>query len=90
MRLPDRVAALVRQVGLHRNDAPPVFLTRGTTLAGKPLTAATTVYAASLSKQITATCAALLVHQGRLDTESTLARWLPELPRGRPRYACAI
>ncbi|WP_165959943.1 serine hydrolase [Nonomuraea longispora] len=41
---------------------------------------ATVVCTAYLSKQITAACAALLVLQGRPDTESTLARWMPELP----------
>ena len=44
------------------------------------LTANSTVYTASLSKQITAGCAALLVRQGRLDTDMTLDRWMPELP----------
>lgn len=37
-------------------------------------------YAASLAKQITATCAALLVRRNRLDMETTLAEWMPELP----------
>jgi CubicO group peptidase (beta-lactamase class C family) len=45
----------------------------------QPLTADTVVYTASLSKQITAACAALLVQEGRLDTESTLAQWMPDL-----------
>ncbi len=44
------------------------------------MTAGTVVYTASLSKQITAACAALLVRRGRLDTGSTLAQWMPELP----------
>jgi CubicO group peptidase (beta-lactamase class C family) len=89
-RLHERTAALTRlagygihdplMVGVQQDSAPPVFLTSGRTLAGEPLTAATIVYTASLSKQITATCAALLVQQGRLDTESTLAQWMPELP----------
>lgn len=61
-------------VGVRRGDAPPTYATRG------PMTAGTVVYTASLSKLITAACAALLVRRGRLDTESRLARWLPELP----------
>jgi CubicO group peptidase (beta-lactamase class C family) len=44
------------------------------------LTVATRVYTASLSKQFTAACAALLAQAGRLDMETPLARWLPELP----------
>jgi len=87
---PDRTAALVELagygtddpvvVGVRQGSARPSFLARGRTAAGEPLTAGTVVYTASLSKQITAACAALLVRRGRLDTESTLARWMPELP----------
>src|SRR4051794_4122680 len=44
------------------------------------LTADKGVYTGSLSKQITAACAALLVRQGRLDTDDTLSKWMPELP----------
>ncbi|YCK42745.1 serine hydrolase domain-containing protein [Actinomadura sp. ATCC 39365] len=43
-------------------------------------TPTTVLYAASLSKQMTAACAALLVRDGALDMESPLSRWLPELP----------
>lgn len=67
-------------VGIQHRGAPPVFLAHGSTSTGKPLTASTPVYAASLAKQITAACAALLVSQGRLDMQSTLAEWMPELP----------
>ena len=61
-------------VGVRQGSAPAAFAHQGR------LTADTVVYTASLSKQVTAACAALLVRQGRLDTESTLARWMPELP----------
>jgi CubicO group peptidase (beta-lactamase class C family) len=67
-------------VGLQRGSAPPMFFAQGTTKAGKPLTAATLVYTASLSKQLTAACAALLAADGVLDTGSPLSRWMPELP----------
>ncbi|MEZ7130508.1 serine hydrolase domain-containing protein [Nonomuraea sp. AD125B] len=60
-------------VGLERRGLPPFSLTRG-------LTATTPVYAASLSKQMTAACAALLVRQGALDVESPLSSWVPQLP----------
>jgi CubicO group peptidase (beta-lactamase class C family) len=86
----DRTAILTRaagygadeplMIGVQRDGAPPVSLTSGRAAAGEPLTAESIVYTASLSKQITAACAALLVQQGRLDTEATLARWMPELP----------
>jgi CubicO group peptidase (beta-lactamase class C family) len=61
-------------VGTRRTGGPPVFSTQG----GLAPDAAVPV--ASLTKQITAACVALLVQQRRLDTASTLAEWLPELP----------
>ncbi|MGP3960191.1 serine hydrolase domain-containing protein [Nonomuraea sp. 3N208] len=67
-------------LGLWQGDGPPVFHAQGLTATGETLTATTLVYAASLSKQITAACAALLVQQGALDLESALSRWLPRLP----------
>jgi CubicO group peptidase (beta-lactamase class C family) len=89
-RLRDRTAALLKAagygardpvvVGVRPGSGPPVFLHSGRTPTGKPLTAGTVVYVASLSKQITAACAALLVRQGRLDIEATLSHWMPELP----------
>jgi CubicO group peptidase (beta-lactamase class C family) len=82
--LRDRIAALTAQsgyrtgdpvvVGVRQDDTPPVYVTHG------PTTTGTVTYTASLSKQITAACAALLVRQGRLDTDPTLAQWMPELP----------
>ncbi|MEU6786206.1 serine hydrolase domain-containing protein [Nonomuraea angiospora] len=90
LRLRDRTAALVKLagygpgdplvLGVRQDSAPTAFLASGRTAAGEPLTVGTVVYTASLSKQITAACAALLVRQGRLDIESTLAQWMPELP----------
>jgi CubicO group peptidase (beta-lactamase class C family) len=65
---------------VHGQGCPPVFTAQGVTAAGEPAGPATLAYAASLSKQITAGCAALLVREGRLDMEDTLARWLPGLP----------
>lgn len=90
LRLRDRIAALVELAGYGSRDpfvfgvrqggAPAIFLTGGPIPGGKPLTVGTVVYTASLSKQITAACAALLVRRGRLDIESTLWKWMPELP----------
>lgn len=67
-------------VGVHAQGRPPVFAAQGVTAAGEPAVQGTLAYAASLSKQITAGCAALLVREGALDMEDTLARWLPCLP----------
>jgi CubicO group peptidase (beta-lactamase class C family) len=67
-------------VGVHGQGRPPVFAAQGVTGAGEPADPDTLAYAASLSKQITAGCAALLVREGTLDMEDTLARWLPGLP----------
>lgn len=60
-------------VGMWRRGAPPVVRAQG-------MTATTVVYAASLAKQMTAACAALLVRRDVLDMESPLSRWLPRLP----------
>jgi CubicO group peptidase (beta-lactamase class C family) len=88
--LADRLAALIAGAGygsrepviagVHGQGCPPVFAAQGVTAAGEPADPATLAYAASLSKQITAGCAALLVREGGLDMEDTLARWLPGLP----------
>lgn len=67
-------------VGVNHQRQAPVFAAQGTTRRGEPLDSTTVVYAASLSKQITAACAALLVRDGALDIEAPLAEWLPELP----------
>lgn len=66
--------------GVLGRGRPPVFAAQGVTGAGEPAGPDTLAYAASLSKQITAGCAALLVLEGALDMEDTLARWLPGLP----------
>ncbi|GAA3660501.1 hypothetical protein GCM10022224_024850 [Nonomuraea antimicrobica] len=67
-------------VGIQHGRRPPVLLSQGLTLSGDPLGPTTLVYAASLSKQMTAACAAQLVRRGELDPESALSRWLPRLP----------
>ncbi|GAA3432052.1 serine hydrolase domain-containing protein [Kutzneria kofuensis] len=45
-----------------------------------PFTTNTVSYLASVAKQMVGVCAAMLVVDGRLDVESTVRRWLPELP----------
>ena len=84
------VADLVAEVG-YRPEEPLVvgvrlpqfgeyFFTQGWARTGSPLAHDTVLYTASLSKQITAACLALLVQQGVLHVDSVLGRWLPELP----------
>ena len=73
-------------VGVHRPGRAPAFAAQGVTGASEPLGPATLAYAASLSKQITAACAALLVRDGVLDMEAALARWVP----GLPAWAAAV
>jgi CubicO group peptidase (beta-lactamase class C family) len=89
-RLRHRVAALLGAagygraepvvVGVQRRNAAPLFVAQGRTRTGEPLGGTTLVYTASLSKQITAACAALLARRGALDMDGALADWLPELP----------
>lgn len=67
-------------VGLHHHGRQPVELAQGHTPDGTPLTTETTLYAASLAKQMTAACAALLVKRGTLDMDAPLSHWMPELP----------
>ncbi|MER7424694.1 serine hydrolase domain-containing protein [Nonomuraea rubra] len=79
----ERLERLVRQagyggdeplvVGLQRHREPPIFHVQG-------LTPGTPVYAASLSKQMTAALIALLAREGVLDVDGPLSGHLPELP----------
>jgi CubicO group peptidase (beta-lactamase class C family) len=47
---------------------------------GRPMTTATIVYGASLSKQVVGASLALLARDGDVDPEDLLSAWLPELP----------
>lgn len=67
-------------VGLQRGTTLPDYACQGMTGDGEPFTAQTRVYAASLSKQFTGLCAALLVTSGELDIASPLSDCLPQLP----------
>ncbi|MET8339610.1 hypothetical protein ABZV14_45565 [Streptosporangium canum] len=53
-------------VGIQQRGAPPILRAQGLISSGEPLTATTLIYAASLSKQMTAACAALLAQHGEL------------------------
>ena len=86
----DALAQIVAEVG-YAADLPLALLARladgrhwaytaGTAPNGAAITTRHRFYAASVSKQITAAGIALLVRDGALTTEDTVARWLPELP----------
>lgn len=85
----ERLTALVAEAG-YGGDEPvivgvrqrghDVFATQGLTRRGDAFDSGTVIYAASLSKQITAACAALLVNERELDIEAPLTGFLPELP----------
>lgn len=91
LRLREQVASLVRESGygpdepvaiaIRQPEVGPLVLTQGRTADGEPLSARTLIYTASLSKQVTAACAALLVKSGALDIDSALSSWCPELPQ---------
>jgi CubicO group peptidase (beta-lactamase class C family) len=88
-QLRQQVVAVARQagygpeepllVGVLKGDGSPLVVAQGS-LAGAAMDVSAVVYAASLSKQITAVCAAMLVTRGVLDVESAISTWLPELP----------
>ncbi|WP_196279373.1 serine hydrolase domain-containing protein [Catellatospora vulcania] len=67
-------------VGISRRGLPPVFVCTGRTPTGQPVCEDTPVYAASLSKQVTAALVALVMRQGGLAVDEPLSRRLPELP----------
>jgi CubicO group peptidase (beta-lactamase class C family) len=57
-----------------RPGIPPAFLAQG------GLTERSLIYTASLSKQVTAACVALLARTGTLFLDGPIWEWLPELP----------
>lgn len=67
-------------VGVSLPSAAPVFVSHGGGVDEPALGADSLAYAASLAKQITGACAALLAQDGTLDVEAPIAAWLPELP----------
>lgn len=49
------------------------------TVKGKPLTPESSLRLASISKQFTAMCAAMLIEEGKLDPKAKVSRYLPDL-----------
>ena len=93
--LPSRIDELVHQAGYADNtplaagvivrSQEPIFFAQGATRAGAPFGVDSVAYAASVSKQITGACAALLEQEGVLDVETQIVEWLPELPSSTER-----
>ena len=67
-------------VGVSSPSTAPVLVAHGDGADARTLDCDGRAYAASLAKQITGACAALLAHDAVLDVEAPIARWLPELP----------
>ncbi len=67
-------------VGVSLPSGPPVLVAWGESPGAPPFDAETIAYAASLAKQMTGACAALLAHDGALNLDAPISKWLPELP----------
>jgi CubicO group peptidase (beta-lactamase class C family) len=63
-----------------RTDGEEVVVAQGAGLDDTPFGVESVAYAASLSKQITGACAALLQQRDLLDPDASIAEWMPELP----------
>jgi CubicO group peptidase (beta-lactamase class C family) len=61
-------------VGVLRPEVPPTFLAQGGP------TERSLIYCASLAKQVTAACIALLARGGDIFLDGPISDWLPELP----------
>jgi CubicO group peptidase (beta-lactamase class C family) len=83
------IPSLVRSAG-YADETPlvvavgasgePLVFAQGAAEDGTPFGPGSLVYAASLAKQFTGACAALLEREGLLDTGASIREWLPELP----------
>ena len=67
-------------VAVVNGDGTIVRQERGILPDGRPMTCATRVYGASLTKQIAAMCAARFAKEGRIDPSASIRRWFPDLP----------
>lgn len=70
-------------VGVSTGREEALVFAQGDGLDGVSFGAETVAYAASLAKQFTGACAALLARRGGLDPHAPIAEWMPELPRWR-------
>jgi CubicO group peptidase (beta-lactamase class C family) len=68
-------------VGVLAPDIGELVVSRGSAATRELLSLDTVVYTASLSKQVTAACLALLVQRGAVNLDSALIEWIPELPK---------
>jgi CubicO group peptidase (beta-lactamase class C family) len=72
-------------IGVITSGEDALCSAQGSGLDGAAFGADSVSYAASLAKQITGACAALLEQGGALDPEALIAEWMPELPFWRER-----
>ena len=85
-----RIAEFVREagypedtplaVGVSRRSHEPLFFAQGAGQGTTRFGPQSVAYAASVSKQLTGACAAMLERDGLLDRETRIIEWLPELP----------
>jgi CubicO group peptidase (beta-lactamase class C family) len=85
VRAVDYAADTPLAIGVSRGDREPLFFAQGAGLDGGAFGVASVAYAASLAKQITGACAALLALGGALDPDALIAEWMPEFPPWRER-----
>jgi CubicO group peptidase (beta-lactamase class C family) len=76
-------------VGVSGLAGGSLVVAQGRTRGGPRFAADTLTYAASLSKEITAACVALLVDDGLVAVDEPLSRWLPGCLPGRARCGFA-
>jgi CubicO group peptidase (beta-lactamase class C family) len=71
-------------IGIYRHGEPAILRAYGLANIEQrvPITADTVFHIASLSKQVTAFCAALLAERGLLELDARLGEFLPELQAG--------
>jgi CubicO group peptidase (beta-lactamase class C family) len=72
-------------VGVNAGSEDTVIVAQGIGDDGMAFGADSIAYAASVAKQITGACAALLARKGELEPDAAIAEWMPELPRWRDR-----
>lgn len=72
-------------VGVSACGEQPLLVAQGAAPNGAEFDCEGIAYAASLAKQITGACAALLAKHGALDPDASIAECMPELPGWRNR-----
>jgi CubicO group peptidase (beta-lactamase class C family) len=71
--------------GVSLRSQEPLVFAQGAAHATTPFGPESVAYAASIAKQLTGACAAMLEQDGVLDYEARINEWLPELPEWSER-----